>query len=123
MDLLVFSLILLTVALNTTAQIIMKVGIDKIGTFAFAWENFIPISLKIIVSPWIVSGMTVYSIAFGIWLMVLSRTTVSIAYPMSSLAYVTSVIAAYFLLNENISILRIVGVIIILIGVYIVARS
>lgn len=123
MNIVIFLIILLAVALNTTAQLAMKIGMGKIGVFAFTWENFIPIALKIIVSPWLVLGMTIYVISCAIWLMVLSRAPVSIAYPMSSLGYITSTIAAYYLLNENIPALRIIGIIVILFGVYLVAKN
>ncbi|CAL7963761.1 undecaprenyl phosphate-alpha-L-ara4N flippase subunit ArnE [Gammaproteobacteria bacterium] len=123
MNPIVFALILLAVVFNTVAQLALKTGIDRVGAFVFHWSNFIPIVLKLMVSPWIIVGLFIYVGSVGVWLMVLSRTPVSIAFPMSSLAYVTSAIAAYYLLGENLSMLRIVGIIVILVGVYMVARS
>ena len=123
MNIIVFSLILLAVTFNTTAQLALKIGIGKIGAFAFSWENLIPIALKVFTSPVIVSGLTIYVLSVGVWLMVLSRTPVSIAYPLSSLAYVTSAIAAHYLLNENLSIIRVLGILVILLGVFLVAKS
>lgn len=123
MDLIVFGLVLLAVAFNTVAQLALKMGIDRIGAFVFHWSNFIPIILKIMVSPWIILGLVIYVGSVGVWLMVLSRAPVSIAYPMSSLGYVTSAIAAYYLLGEDLSAIRVAGIIVILIGVYMVARS
>lgn len=123
MNIIIFSLILLTVVLNTAAQLALKIGIDKIGIFAFTWSSFLPIGLKVILSPWIILGIVIYAISVGTWLMVLSRAPVSIAYPMSSLGYIMSAIAAYYLLGENLTLMRIAGVVIILIGVYMVARG
>ena len=123
MNTVVYTIILLAVILNTAAQIVMKIGIGKIGAFAFTLANFIPVVLKIIASPWIILGIIIYTISCGMWLMVLSRAPVSIAYPLSSLGYVTSAIASYYLLNENLSVVRIAGIIVILVGVYMVARS
>ena len=123
MSLIIFILILLTVFFNTAAQIALKAGMLQIGHFGFTWENFIPITLKIIASPWIIFGIIIYAGSVGVWLMVLSRIPVSIAYPISSLGYVTSAIAAYYLWGENLTLIRIAGIIVILVGVYMVARN
>jgi drug/metabolite transporter (DMT)-like permease len=123
MNAIVLILILLAVAFNTVAQLALKAGIDKIGQFEFTWHNVWPIAWQIMLNPWIVFGMVVYVGSVGVWLMVLSRAPVSMAYPMASLGYITSAIAAYFLLGENLSLIRITGIIVILIGVFMVARS
>ena len=67
--------------------------------------------------------MATYVGSMIIWLMVLSRSSVSIAYPMSSLGYITSAVAAYYFLGEDLSVVRLVGIFVILVGVYIVAKS
>ena len=123
MSLIIFILILLTVFFNTAAQIALKAGMLQIGHFSFTWENLIPITLKIIASPWIIFGIIIYAGSVGVWLMVLSRIPVSIAYPISSLGYVTSAIAAYYLWGENLTLMRIAGIIVILVGVYMVAKT
>lgn len=123
MNPIILILILLAVVFNTAAQIALKLGMNQIGEFIFHWTNIIPIVLKVIMSPWIVLGTIIYVGSLGVWLMVLSRAPVSIAYPMSSLGYVTSAIVAYYLLGENLSILRIIGILVILIGVYMVAKT
>ena len=123
MNYIVLTLILLAVVFNTTAQLLLKLGMTRIGVFAFSWNNLFPIIFKAISSPWILAGVCVYVGSLGVWLMVLSRTPVSIAYPMVSLAYITSAIAAYYLLGEDLSPIRMAGIIVILVGVYLVAKS
>jgi drug/metabolite transporter (DMT)-like permease len=116
-------LVFVAVVFNTAAQLVLKVGIDRIGVFTFHWSNFIPIVLKVMASPWIIVGIIIYVGSMGIWLMVLSRIPVSVAYPIASLGYLTSAIAAYYFLGENVTMLRIAGIIVILVGVYMVAKS
>lgn len=118
-----FILIILTVLLNTTAQIALKAGMLRVGHFAFTWNNLLPITLKIISSPWIIFGMFIYVGSVSVWLMVLSRIPVSIAYPMASLGYITSAIAAYYLCGEDLTLTRIMGIAVILLGVYLVAKN
>ncbi len=123
MNLIVFALIILTVLLNTAAQLALKAGMIAIGTFGFTWSNFVPIILKVLISPWIVAGVTVYAISVFVWLMVLSRAPVSVAYPLSSMGYITSAVAAYYLWSEDLTLTRLAGITIILLGVYLVAKN
>ena len=47
----------------------------------------------------------------------------SIAYPMLSIGYVAHAIAAWYFFGEAVSVMRLAGIGVIIIGVYIVARS
>jgi len=51
------------------------------------------------------------------------RVEVSVAYPMLSVGYVVNALAAWWLFNENLSGTRIAGIGVILVGVWLVARS
>jgi len=119
----IFILILLGVFLNSGAQILLKAGMRHIGHFDFTLSNFFPISWQIAINPWILLGLVSYVISVAVWLLVLSRVDVSIAYPMVSLGYVISAGIAYFFLGEHVTLTRITGISIILLGVFIVARS
>lgn len=123
MNIIIFILIIISVLLNTAAQLALKAGMFQVGAFDFSWENIIPITIKIIAAPWIIFGMLIYVGSVSIWLMVLSRTPVSIAYPITSLGYIATAFAAYYIWGENLTLTRITGIIVILIGVYLVAKS
>lgn len=123
MNLLIFFLIVFEVLLNTLAQLSLKVGMERIGGFSFSWNNFAPIGWQVLTSPWIMSGLFIYVISMIVWLMVLSRAEVSLVYPLTSLGYILTVLIAYLFLGEHISIMRICGVMIITLGVFVLARS
>jgi drug/metabolite transporter (DMT)-like permease len=116
-------LILLCVLLNTTAQILLKVGAEKINHVSINFTNFMTTVWQIAISPTIMLGLTLYVLSVAFWIYVLAKTPVSIAYPIASLGYITSAIAAYYFLGENLNILRISGILVILFGVFLVARS
>jgi drug/metabolite transporter (DMT)-like permease len=123
MNITVFSLILLGVVINSTAQLCLKFGMDQVGHFAFTWIGFRQVFWQVCLNPWILTGLIAFVVSFIIWLLVLSRAEVSIAYPMVSLGYIISAIAAYFFLGEHLTFLRIIGIFVILWGVYLVANS
>jgi drug/metabolite transporter (DMT)-like permease len=118
----VLSLILLTAFLNTAAQLLLKAGMMRIGEFSFISQNLFPIALKVISSPFIVIGLIVYVISVSLWLLVLSRVPVGIAYPMTSLAYIFNVLGACLIFNEHINFIQITGIFVIIFGVYLIAQ-
>ncbi len=123
MKLTVFSLIMIGVLLNAAAQLLLKAGMTRIGEFEFQLSNALPIGLQVASNIPILLGLTAYVISVLVWMMVLSRVDVSLAYPMVSLGYIINAFAAYLLFNEPLSALRIGGIFIILMGVFMVARS
>lgn len=116
-------LVLIGVGLNSGAQLLLKAGMERIGYFAFTWQNIYPVVGKIVVNPYILMGLASYVISVGVWLLALSRVQVSIAYPLLSLGYVVNAILAHYWLHEQLSLPRISGICVILLGVYLVARS
>lgn len=118
-----FMLILSGVLLNATAQLLLKAGTNAIGSFAFSRENILPIGWQIATQPPIIGGLACYAISVVVWILALSRVEVSIAYPMLSIGYVVNAIAAWYLFGETLSLIKLVGIGIIILGVYIVARS
>jgi len=111
------------VFLNAAAQLLLKAGSGRISETTFTWSNLIPISLQIATSPCILLGLACYVISVVVWIGVLSRVDVSVAYPMVSLGYVVNAVAAYYLFGEALTVARISGIFLILAGVYLVARS
>ena len=123
MSLVSFSLLMLGVLLNATAQLLLKAGTNAVGQFEFSAGNFVPVGLKLALEPHIMGGMLCYVISLVVWIMGLSRVEVSIAYPMLSIGYVLNAVAAWYLFGEAVSVTRLTGIGVIIIGVYIVARS
>ncbi len=118
-----FGLIFFGVVLNAAAQLLLKVGMNRIGHFELAWENIMPIGMQVITSVPIFLGMVCYFVSVIVWLIVLSRVEVSVAYPMVSIGYVMASIAAWQLFGEDLSLQRIFGIFIIIIGVYLVGKT
>ena len=123
MSALSFALVLTGVLLNAVAQLMLKAGTNAIGAFQFSTANLAPIGWKVATQPFILGGLACYAVSVVVWILALSRVEVSIAYPMLSIGYVVNAIAAYFLFGEAVGVQRLVGIGIIILGVYIVARS
>lgn len=111
------------VMLNACAQLLLKAGVRAVGHFEFTRANIVPIGFKIATQLPIISGLGCYVLSVVVWIVGLSRVDVSVAYPMLSLGYVVNAFAAWYLFGEVLSVQRLVGIGIILIGVFVLARS
>ncbi|WP_153100427.1 SMR family transporter [Paraburkholderia hayleyella] len=115
--------ILLGVALNACAQLLLKAGTNAVGHFDFTRANILPIGFKLATQWPVIGGLACYVISVVVWILGLSRVDVSIAYPMLSLGYVVNAFAAWYLFGEVLSLQRLIGIGIILLGVVVLARS
>ena len=118
-----FSLLMTGVLLNAGAQLLLKAGTNSVGVFAFSSDNLVPVGWKLATEPHIVGGLGCYVLSVIVWILALSRVEVSIAYPMLSIGYVVNALAAWYLFGEAVTLTRLAGIGIIIVGVYIVARS
>jgi multidrug transporter EmrE-like cation transporter len=121
------ALILFGVFLNACAQLLLKAGVNNvtasIGTFAYSIENIWPVGLRLATQWPILGGLLCYVISVVVWILGLSRVDVSIAYPLLSLGYVLNAAAAWWLFGEALTPMRMVGIGIIIVGVYVLTRS
>lgn len=123
MSLVSFSLILTGVLLNAAAQLLLKAGTNAVGRFAFTLPNALPVATRFAFEPHIAGGIACYVASLVVWIMALSRVEVSVAYPMLSIGYVVNALAAWYLFGEAVTPLRLAGIAIIILGVFMVARS
>jgi len=117
MNLLNLFMIMLGVMLNTIAQLCLKQGMLQIGSIEVTIHNLWIMFLEASLNPFVIIGMICYVASFGVWLIVLSRVEVSIAYPMLSIGYVVTFIMAYYFWGESLSLNKIAGITLICIGV------
>ena len=123
MNILSFSLVLTGVLLNATAQLLLKAGTNAVGHFEFQLENLLPIGLKLALEPHIQGGLACYVVSVMVWIMALSRVPVSIAYPMLSIGYVINAFIAWHWFGEALTAQKLAGIALVVVGVYLVARS
>ena len=119
----ILPILLIGVLLNAAAQLSLKAGVQRIENFDLSFNNLLNLGLQVSMNPFIIAGLAAYVISVGVWLVVLSKLDVSVAYPMVSLGYVVNAIAAYYLFEESVTVMRMSGIFVILLGVFIVARS
>lgn len=106
-------LILINTLILASGQFLWKYGITQ-NPGGFRSLKGI---LQLFFSPYVLSGLVMYGAATVLWLFILSKMPLSLAYPIQSLAYVLAVIGAYYLFHEPLNAAKIAGCILILAGV------
>lgn len=117
-------LILLLLLLDTFAQIFFKIGVTHLGEFPD--NNIYDIGnycLQMSSNPFVLSGVIALIFAFFTWLMLISKVDLSFAQPMTSLVYVTVPLCSSWLLNEAFSWKQLIGITLIVLGVYIISKN
>jgi drug/metabolite transporter (DMT)-like permease len=119
------AMILLSVGLAAVAQLTLKHGMnlvnESLGPRRFGLDGA---SLRALVLTWAVwSGLFLFGLSALVWLVVLSRASLSFAYPFASLTYVLILLFDRFWLNESVPALRWGGVAFIVIGIVLVSRT
>lgn len=118
-----FSLVMTGVLLNAVAQLALKASVSETGVINLDLQSLFTTAGSLVSNLWLWLGLLCYAISVVVWLLALSRVDVSIAYPMLSVGYIVNAIAAWQLFGEPMNIGKVVGIGIIILGVYVLARS
>jgi drug/metabolite transporter (DMT)-like permease len=93
------------------------------GPLTLSAGQLFPLVWRLATNPFVVIGLAVYMGGTLFWLTALSRVDLSYAYPFASLSYLVMLVAAWRLFGEDISALRILGSLVIMLGVFLISRS
>ena len=109
-------IILLSVFIGAVGQVGLKYGAMRIPDTGSLWERAI--------AAWpLIAGLALYGVSTLLWIYALRTVELSYAYPLISLGYILVFIASYFIFHESISVLRLGGLVLILSGIVLVAKS
>jgi multidrug transporter EmrE-like cation transporter len=109
-------LILISVFLGVAGQVFLKQGVLDVGPVKFNREIF-----KILIRPFVLLGLVCYATSSFFWLLVLSQTELSYAYPMVALGYVFVFFFSWWFFHDKVTLVRILGLVLIVVGVVLVA--
>lgn len=117
------ALILLSVTLAAVAQLTLKYGMDQVTASSGVLRLEASSLRDVVTTPAVWAGLFLFALSAFVWLAVLSRTSLSFAYPFASLTYVLILLADRFLLDQEVPALRWAGVAFIVVGIVLVAQT
>jgi drug/metabolite transporter (DMT)-like permease len=115
--------ILISVLAGAIGQILLKKGMTNIGEVTISGNHLPGVLWRIATNPYVVIGLMIYVCGTVFWLAALSRVDLSYAYPFASLSYVVMLAASWLLFRENITPVRLLGTLIVALGVLVISRS
>lgn len=114
-----FLLILTSVAMSAVAQMLLKMGVASVR----AADDLFGTVMAYALSPFIIGGFALYGLGAVLWLFVLARLPLSVAYPFVGLGFIFTMLIGVLIFQEQASPLRIGGTLLIAMGCVLVARS
>lgn len=112
-------LIVIQSILLIAAQSLLKVSVQLFGDFSWSWSYF-----KTVFTTWQFAASGVCALAaFLVWMYVLKRYPFGLAYPLLSISYIIGLLSAYFVFHETVPLTRWIGVAIVMVGVFLIAKG
>ena len=119
------AMILLSVGLAAVAQLMLKSGMNHVNddlrpaTFGLDGASM----RALVTEAYVWAGLSLFGLSALVWLVVLSRASLSFAYPFAALTYVLILLFDRFVLEETVPPLRWAGVAFIAVGIFLVSRT
>jgi len=119
-----YLLFAIAVLLRPFANILEKIGVNKLGPIGSFSELFNPATIiKIVTNPYIIGGLALSGFVFVLWIGVLSNMDISYAFPFGvSIQLIILAFMALIFLEEQITVTNWAGIVVIMIGCYLINK-
>lgn len=117
------AMILVSVGLAAVAQLTLKHGMNQVRARSGVVELSLGSLKAVAMTPYVWAGLALFGVSALLWLAVLSRASLSFAYPFAALTYVLILLFDHFVLDEPVSALRWGGVAFIVAGIFLISRT
>jgi len=117
-----FILIFSSVLISALAQIALKQGMSSSTVSAALGQGTASTVTAIATNPYVIGGLSLYALGAVLWLFVLSRVDVSVAYPFVAFGFIVTMGLAIVLLGEPLQPLRVAGTLLVVAGAVLITR-
>jgi multidrug transporter EmrE-like cation transporter len=118
-----FLYILATVLFTVYGQLVVKWQVAQAGAYPLATSERLIFLLKLLLNPWIISGVAAGFLALLCWMIAMTRFDLSYAYPFMSLGFVFVLILSAIFFQETVTMPKMIGVMLIVGGIIISSRG
>src|SRR5215510_11040776 len=117
-------ILLLGLLLESIGVVLLKKGMDRIGTVQqISAAEIVRVVKDGATNPQILLGILFETLFFGVLLVLLAKSEISFLWPLTGLSFVFSTFAAILFLGERVSTVRWAGVVLIVIGAAFISYS
>jgi drug/metabolite transporter (DMT)-like permease len=114
-------MILVFTVLVVAGQLLLKHGLSNFVVDGLG--ELMKQIFAIIFNPFVFIGLALYVVSTGVWLIVLSRTSLSFCYPFISISYILIIITSRIFFNEIIDLYKVIAIVLIIAGVIMLSMS
>jgi len=114
-------MILVFTVLVVAGQLLLKYGLSNFVVDGLG--ELMKQIFAIIFNPFVFIGLALYVVSTGVWLIVLSRTSLSFCYPFISISYILIIITSRIFFNEIIDLYKVIAIVLIIAGVFMLSMS
>jgi uncharacterized membrane protein len=118
----IISLIVCTDIFDTVSQLSIKLAINHLDAQVNSWKKAIAFLFKLLGMRRLWISFIFSAASLSVWLFVLSKADLSLAYSIDSLRYIFITIASLIFLKERIGVIRWLGIVSIFFGIMLVTR-
>jgi drug/metabolite transporter (DMT)-like permease len=117
-------ILLIGLVFESTGVVLLKKGMTQIGEVRTVnFHEIARVTKAGLTSPQILLGVFFEALFFLCLLVLMSRSDISFLWPMTGLSFVFATLAAGWFLNEHVSSVRWIGVVLIMIGAGLISYS
>lgn len=112
------------ITIGSIGGILMKIGAKQVGHIEIhSFSQLFEFLFKLFTNVPSLGGVFLYFLSAVTWSYLLTKLDISLVQPILALTYVLTPILAIFILGDHIPAMRWVGILVIVLGVFIVART
>jgi multidrug transporter EmrE-like cation transporter len=108
--------ILCTVLLTVYGQLVIKWQVIKAGAFPEDGLEKVWFLVHLLLNPWVISALLAALLASITWMAAMTKLQLSHAYPFMSLTFILVMLFCGLLFKEPITLLKIVGMVLVVLG-------
>lgn len=118
-----YIILLVSVLSTVAAQLCLKKGVLALGNLNLSLNSFLSLAARIFQNTWLLAGLFLYGISFFLWLFVISKIKLNTAYPVAtSLNFSLVVIFSWFFLKEQMVPVQVLGIAVIIFGIFLLLK-
>ena len=117
------SYIFFTILFTIFSQLVMKWQVNKAGPLPIGIVEKVSFVLSLLLMPWVLLAMASTFLAGVSWMLAMTKFEISYAFPFMSLNYVLILLASFLFFGESFSLPKIVGSLIVVLGILIISKG
>ena len=115
--------ILATVFFTVYSQLVIRWQVGGAGPLPLEFSSKVVYVVSLLLSPWILSAILSTFAAGVSWMLAMTKFEIGYAYPFVSLTYVFVMAGSIVFFHEEISLSKLVGTAVVLVGLFILVRG